>query len=187
MSSRSPNEGPPPLPDRVLVGRVRRPHGVQGELLVEVLSDVPGRLAPGSELWLSPAEGAGRQVTVAARRPHPRGALIRLDGLDDRDAAEGLRGAALEIDRRAVTPAPDGSYYYFELAGCVCRDADRGELGRVSEVIEDGGGLLLGVRGGGRVLLVPFVESYIRSIDVRRGAIELDLPPGLVETCESTS
>ena len=187
MSSRSPNEGPPPLPDRVLVGRIRRPHGVRGELLVDVLSDAPGRLAPGSELWLVTPDGASRTVTVAANRPHSRGALVLFDGLDDRAAVEALRGAVLEAERRTVTPAPPGSYYYFELAGCRCCDVRHGDLGEVSEVIEDGGGLLLEVRAGERLLLVPFVEEYIAAVDVADRRIELQLPEGLLETCTSAS
>ncbi len=187
MSSRSPNEGPPPLPDRVLVGRIGRPHGVRGEVLVEVVSEVPGRLAPGSELWLETPGAAARKVTVATRRAHARGLLVRFAGCDDRDCAALLRGAVLEGDRRTVAPAPVGSYYYFELAGCMCRDLDRGELGLVSEVIEDGGGLLLEVHNGERLLLVPFVEEYIAAVDVAGRQIDLRLPEGLLETCTSAS
>lgn len=187
MSSRSPNEVPPPLPDRVVVGRIRRPHGVRGELLVEVVSEVPGRLAPGSDLWLASADGGGRMVTVVANRPHSRGALMLFEGTDDRDAAESLRGGVLETERRSVTPAPAGSYYYFELAGCLCNDTNHGELGRVCEVIEDGGGLLLEVRAGERLLLVPFVEEYIAAVDVAERRIDLQLPSGLLETCTSAS
>ena len=62
-------------------------------------------------------------VTVAANRAHPRGALVRFEGVGDREAAESLRGAMLETERRTVMPAPAGSYYYFELAGCRCRDS----------------------------------------------------------------
>ena len=187
MSSRSPNEGPPPLPDRVLVGRIRRPHGVRGELLVDVVSDVPGRLAPGRELWLETVDGAGRVMKVAAHRAHPRGALLSFEGLEDRDAVESLRGATLEADRRTVAPAPEGSYYYFELTGCRCHDATAGELGEVTEVNVDGGGLLIEVRAGETELLVPFVEEYIKAVDVAARRIELELPEGLLETCTSAS
>jgi len=86
-----------------------------------------------------------------------------------------------------VTPAPAGSYYYFELAGCLCRDTNHGELGRVCEVIEDGGGLLLEVRAGERLLLVPFVEEYVAAVDVAGRRIDLQLPNGLLETCTSAS
>ncbi len=187
MSSRSPNEGTRPLPQRVLVGRVRRPHGVAGELLVENLSDSPGRFEPGSELWLVTAAGDARRVTIAASRPHARGLLLRLDGITDREAALALRGAGLEADRSTSPPAPPGSYYYFELAGCRCRDARQGDLGVVSELIEDGGGLLLEISDGRRRLLVPFVRDYVESVDVAAGSIRLRLPAGLLETCASTS
>ena len=187
MSSRSPNEGPSPLPDRVLVGRIRRPHGVRGELLVDVVSDVPGRLAPGRQLWLETPDGAGRSVTVAANRSHSHGMLVLFEGLEDRNAVESLRGAVLEVERGTVKPAPAGSYYYFELSGCVCRDTHHGELGEVVDVIEDGGGLLLEVAAGERRLLVPFVEEYIATVDVDARRIELNLPNGLLETCTSAS
>lgn len=187
MSSRSPNEGPSPLPDRVLVGRVRRPHGVRGEVLVDVVSEVPERLAPGSTLWLVTADGVGRTVTVAGNRPHARGALLLFEGCDDRQMVEGLRNAVLEADRSSVRPAPEGSYYYFELTGCSVRDRRYGELGRVVEVIEDGGGLLLEVHDGSRELLVPFVREYVAAVDLAGRRIDLDLPNGLVEACTSAS
>jgi 16S rRNA processing protein RimM len=152
-----------------------------------VWSENPGRLEPGRRLWVETADGASQTVTVAAHRPHPRGALLRLEGFADRDAVEPLRGATLEAERRTVAPAPAGSYYYFELAGCRCRDAGHGELGEVCEVIEDGGGLLLEVRAAGRRLLVPFVEEYVAAVDVAGRRIDLELPEGLLESCTSES
>ena len=143
--------------------------------------------APGRTLWLVTADGEARTVTVAANRAHARGALLLFEGYEDRDAVETLRGAGLEAERRTVQPAPEGSYYYFELAGCSCLDRRHGDLGRVSEVIEDGGGLLLEVRDGQRELLVPFVQEYVTAVDVAGRRIELQLPNGLLETCTSAS
>jgi 16S rRNA processing protein RimM len=71
--------------------------------------------------------------------------------------------------------------------GCRCRDGRYGELGRVAEVVEDGGGLLLEIESPGRHLLVPFVRAFLKSVDVTAGEIELDLPEGLIEACESKS
>ena len=152
-----------------------------------MVSEVPERLAPGSTLWAVAADGSARTVTVATNRPHAGGALLRFAGRDDRQAVEGLRGASLEAERRSVKPAPRGAYYYFELVGCACRDGRLGELGRVSEVLEDGGGLLLEVRDGERELLVPFVREYVAGVDVAGRRIDLDLPKGLLETCTSAS
>jgi 16S rRNA processing protein RimM len=154
--------------------------------MVEPSSDVPGRFAPGSELEAVSADGRRRSVRVVSSRPHGDGFLVRLEGFDSRDAAESLRGTVFEIERSATPAAPDGSFYYFELIGCLCVDREAGELGTVQEVVEDGGGLLLEVEGSGRSVPVPFVESFIVAVDVDRRRIELDLPAGLLETCAST-
>lgn len=183
------------LPARVAVGRVLRPHGLRGEVVVEVLSDVPGRLDPGSRLFASRGE-SGRMpertlttLTVTASQPHKSGARVRFQGIEDCDAAEALRDMVLEVERSAVPAAEPGTYYYYELLGCRCYDGER-DLGEVVDLAEDGGGLLLIVlmiAEGELRVPVPFVESFLREVDVARGRIVLDLPPGLLETCASRS
>lgn len=186
-SSRKTTENGPPadtradLPERVAVGRVLRPHGVRGEVVVEVLSDVPERLAPGSRLW-----AGGRQVTVESHRPHKSGALLLFAGVDDRDRAEELRDALLEVDRSRVPEAPEGTYYWYQLLGCRC-SVDGQDLGKVTDLLEDGGGLLLVVSDGERQVPIPFVQSFLKEVDVEHGRIELDLPEGLLEACASRS
>ena len=175
------------LPERVMVGRIRKPHGVGGAVSVETMSDVEDRFAPGAGLWARLADGRQRSLVVASARPHGEALLLRFEGCDDRDAAEALRAAVLEIERRAVPPPPRDSFYYYELIGCRCRDGRAGELGEVAGVIEDGGGLLLELEAPAGRVLVPFVKAYLAAVDVERGVIELDLPEGLVETCTSTS
>jgi 16S rRNA processing protein RimM len=174
------------LPETVTVGRVLRPHGVRGEVVVEVLSDVPARFQKGSRV-MGVREGAPPlPLTVAAGRVHKTGAVVRFEGYDDRDRAGELRGLDLEIPRSEVPKAEPGTYYQFELLGCLCRDHGA-ELGRVAEVVEDGGGVMLIVEGEGRRVPVPFVKEFLRRVDVAAGTIDLDLPEGLLETCASTS
>ncbi len=165
---------------------MRRPHGVHGGLLIEALSDVPQRFAPGSVLDLVTADGRRRPVEVAQAAPHGDSLRVSFVGFDDRDDVEPLRGATLEVRRELTPSAPEGEFYYFELAGCVCVDRVGGTLGPVSGVIEDGGGLLLEVVDGDRTLLIPFVKAFIVAIDIPGRRIELDLPEGLIETCGST-
>jgi 16S rRNA processing protein RimM len=172
--------------ETVTVGEIVRPHGVRGEVVVEVLSDVPSRFATGSELLLHEAHRY-RRLRVRCSRPHRGRLLVHFEDCDDRDTAEGWRGASLEVERAQVPEAPAGSYYQFELLECRCRDETLGDLGRVVELLEDGGGLLLQVGEGDRQLLIPFVEAFIRRIDTVAGEIDLRLPPGLVEACASTS
>ena len=178
------------LPERVAVGRVLRPHGVRGELVVQVLSDVPDRLDAGRAVWITrdtrEEPQAGRRAVISSSRPHKTGALLRFEGIEDRDQVEALRGSWLEVDRSEVPPAPEGTFYHYELLGCRC--SNHGEdLGEVVDLLEDGGGLLLIVSDGERRVPVPFVQAFLRRVDVAARVIELDLPPGLLEECASRS
>jgi 16S rRNA processing protein RimM len=171
----------------VTVGRVIRPQGVRGEVTVAVLTDVPGRFAPGTTLLMAREEGGPAEpVEVVFERQHKTGVVVRFAGIEDRDRAEELRGRWLEVERSQVPPAPAGTYYHFELLGCRCFDGGR-ELGEVVDLAEDGGGLLLIVANGELRVPIPFVGSFLREVDVAAGRIDLDLPPGLIEACASRS
>jgi 16S rRNA processing protein RimM len=172
------------LPDFVLVGRVVRPHGLGGEVVVESETDVEERFEPGATMRLGGARG--RRVEVAESRPFGDRLLVRFSGFSDRTAVEGLRGLDLVVERADVPEAPAGSFYHFELIGCACFDRALGELGSVRALHADGGGTLIEVENGERRLLVPFVDAFVVKIDVAARRIDLDLPPGLVDVCAST-
>jgi 16S rRNA processing protein RimM len=179
--------GARPLPDTVVVGRVIGVRGLKGDLVVEVLSDVPGRLDAGARLAAVLPTGERRAVQVVSATEHPRGAVLRLRGVEDRDAALALRGATFEIPRPAAAERGAGTYFEYELVGCECVDRSAGELGVLEDVIENGAGQLLRIVGPRGVLLVPFVESFLERVDVAGRRIALRLPDGLVETCVSRS
>lgn len=180
----------------VEVGRVHAVHGVRGEVSVELYSEVEGRFAPGAEVLSRRSYPGVEPLTVETVRPHKGRLLIRFAGVTDRDAAERLRGAVLEVPREAVPAPPEDTWYYFQLVGCRCHDVREGDLGEVVDVREDGGGVLLDVREpkeGGRRLLIPFVKALVKSVEPASpaspdgGRIELELPEGLVEACASKS
>lgn len=187
MSSRSSTpESARRLPDRICVATVRRVHGIRGAVVVEVHSDNPERFAAGNTMTASLTGGGELPLTIETASAHTGGLLLTFAEVSDRDAAQQLRGASLEVDRAAVPPAPEGTYYFFELVGCHCFDGAEA-LGRVEDVLEDGGGLLLLVRDGDRQVPIPFVERFLRRVDVGQGRIDFELPPGLIEACASTS
>ncbi|HXT22892.1 MAG TPA: ribosome maturation factor RimM [Thermoanaerobaculia bacterium] len=179
------------------MGRIASAHGLRGELAVDPLTDVPDRFASGAALILTAPGAAPRSVVIAKSRPlssrHKDRLLVSLQGIDDRTAAEALRGAVLEVEAAAVPPAPEGSWYHFDLVGCRCTDRRAGELGEVVEVVEGGGGDLLRVVAPGkegepgRELLLPFVDAYLAEVDVAGRRILWDLPEGLIEACGSAS
>ena len=174
------------LPETVAVGRVLRSHGLKGDVVVEVLSDVPGRYEKGSRVQGVREGRPPLSLVVASSRSQKGGAVVRFEGYEDRDRAEELRGLDLEVPRSEVPKAPEGTYYQFELLGCLCFNEGEG-LGRVVEVTENGGGVMLMVEGEGRQVPVPFVREFLREVDVEAGRIDLALPPGLLETCASRS
>jgi 16S rRNA processing protein RimM len=140
-----------PPAERIAVGRIAAAHGLRGEVTVEVLSDVADRFAPGAVLMLSLAGAPRRHLVVETSRPHASRhkdrLLVRFQGVEDRTGAEALRRGVLEVDAAAVPPAPDGSYYQFDLVGCRCEDRRAGFLGEVIDVVAGGGGDLLRVVG----------------------------------------
>ena len=172
--------------DRVSVGRILRPHGIRGELKVEVWSDVEGRFAAGTELYLK-IQGHSRRVRVQQARPERGHLLVRLQGVDSRDLAEELRGGQFEVDSSEVPEPPEGFYYHYQLVGCSCHDERSGWLGEVAEVVEDGGGILLRVEKEGRSVLVPFVDAFLAEVDIETQRIDTRLPEGLIKVCTSKS
>lgn len=171
--------------DLVLVGHVRKPHGVRGEVLIEVLSDIPGRFRAGVQLVVAGPTFERRSLSVASVRPHRGGLLLVFEEVDDRDGADALRSADLMIPEGEVGAPPEGSFFYFDLIGRACRDRQAGDLGMVVAVRENGGGLLLEIRNESRTVLVPFVRDYLVSIEEQDQPIEFDLPEGLLEICAS--
>jgi 16S rRNA processing protein RimM len=170
-------------PPRLVVGRVLRPHGVRGELAVEVLSDAPDRFSPGAELAAGDPDGPGplRPVTVTAARLHLGRLLLRLEGVEDRDAAGGLRGAWLSIPAEDARPLADDEYWPHQLVGLAVVDRQGRERGRVADVLPGAAHDLLAVAlpAGGSVL-VPAVAALV-TVELEAGRVLVDDLPGLLD------
>lgn len=170
---------PSPL---VEVGRVVKPHGIGGEVVVEVRSDVPGRLAAGVTVLLG-----GHPTTITASRPHQGRMLVRFDGVSDRTAAERLRGRPIEAERIDLDDAD--TYFVHELVGAAVQTDDRHHLGTVQAVVElpaaAGYDLLEVVRSDGSTWLLPAVDDYVEvEHDEASDGLRLvvvDPPAGLLE------
>ncbi|MEV5753601.1 ribosome maturation factor RimM [Actinoallomurus sp. NPDC052308] len=162
------------------VGRIGRAHGVRGEVSVETSTDDPGaRFAPGSSLVTDPARLG--PLTIESVRPHAGRLLVRFAGVDDRTAAETLRGTLLLVDSSDISPSADPDEFHDqELIGLVAVTPDGTEVGEVVDVEHLGQDLLVVRRPGGDAL-VPFVRALVPEVDVPGGRIVIDPPPGLFE------
>ncbi len=164
----------------VVVGRVVKAHGIRGEVVVEVLSDVPGRLDAGVSVLLG-----GRAVTVRTSRPHQGRLLLTFDGVADRTAAEQLRGRPPEAER--IDLDDTDAYFVHELVGLPVRAADGRVLGTVQAAVElpdvAGYDLLEVARDDGATWLLPAVDEYVEVVEDPdgRALVVVDPPAGLLE------
>lgn len=165
----------------LLVGIVRRPHGIAGEVSVEPATDFPERFAPGATfVWTH--NGEERALVVVAVRPHADRLLIRFDGVTDEEGARSLAGGDLSIPDEEAVPAPDDYYFAHEVEGWRCEDVAGREIGRALAIERTAGGAMLAVdAGGAQPLSIPFVRPIVVSIDRSARRIVLDPPEGLLE------
>lgn len=166
-------------PERILVGVVAKAHGLRGEVVVQALSDAPGRFDPGSRFLAIAANGMTRPLLVIESRPHQDRLLIRFDGFATREDAEAIHGAELTIGREQVAPLPEGRYYRFELEGLRVATKGGAHLGMVTAVFGTGANDVIAVKGLKGEILIPLLPEVIVSVDVAAGAMVVDPPPGL--------
>jgi 16S rRNA processing protein RimM len=168
-------------PDTVVVGRIGRPHGVRGEVTVEVRTDDPDdRFVPGAVLLTEPA--ARGPLTVAGVRWHREVLLLTVTGVESREAAEELRDTELHVPVADLPELEDpDAYYDHQLVGLAARLTDGSALGTVTAVRHEGADLLVVARDGGRELLVPFVAAIVPTVDLAGGVVVVDPPEGLLD------
>ncbi|MQA87073.1 MAG: ribosome maturation factor RimM [Streptosporangiales bacterium] len=164
----------------LVVGRVGRPHGIRGELLVEVLTDDPAaRFAPGSVLATS-RPGVG-PLTVERTRWHSGRLLVTFAGVTDRSAAEAMGGTQLLVDSADLPAIEDPDEFYdHELVELTVETTDGVPVGVVVDVLHHGQDILV-VRSADVETLVPFVAAIVPKVDLAAGRLVIDPPPGLLD------
>ncbi|MDZ5078532.1 ribosome maturation factor RimM [Nesterenkonia sp. HG001] len=174
----------PETAERLRVARVGKPHGVRGEVTVQLFTDEPTvRLAPGAVLIRTPGrdtpDRTTASLTVSGQRWNKSICLLTFAGIGDRDAAEALRGSFLHVEVPAEPEDEDG-WYSHQIAGFRCVGAQEQDLGTAREIITGAAQDLLSVETpSGEEVLVPFVEELVPGIDVEARTIRLDPPVGL--------
>lgn len=169
---------------RLVVGRLRKPHGLKGDCAVFPLTDDPaGVFAVGKALWV--VDLAGEVVVgpleVARVRPYHREWLIVFRDLTDRKALEALTGHFLAVPAEELTPPADDEVYLDELPGFAVQDTAGRPLGLVTAYYELPAGLALEVQGPRREFLLPFRKELVREVDRAARRLRVELPEGMVE------
>jgi 16S rRNA processing protein RimM len=167
-------KGPEPRPGFVAVGFVRGPHGLLGELKVELLTDHPQRFQRGATLW-----AGDRTYAVRSSRMHQKTLLLQIEGINARGQAEALRDLLLEIPETELPALAEGEYYRYQLLGMEVVDAEGQSLGHIEEVLDTGANDVYAVRNSDGELLLPAIDTVIRGVDLAAGRMVVEVPAGL--------
>jgi 16S rRNA processing protein RimM len=168
---------------QLVVGRVGRPHGIRGEVTVQVRTDDPGRrFAAGSVLATEPADAG--PLTVLSTRWHSGRLLVTFAGSTDRSHAENLTGTLLVVDSADVGPPEDPDEFNdHDLIGLEVLTTAGELVGTVSDVLHHGQDLLVMKSGPepAEDILIPFVTAIVPEVDIAAGHLLIDPPPGLLD------
>ena len=148
---------------RVALAAIAGAHGIKGELRLKLFSDSVEGLSRHQLLYVG-----GAQRRLLAVRDSGKTAVARFEGVDDRSAAEALRGALVEVDRSALPPLDEGEYYHADLIGLEAVDGDGNRVGSVAAIENYGAGDLLEIAlPDGKTSLIPFREGIADLVDGR--------------------
>jgi 16S rRNA processing protein RimM len=160
----------------VVVGVVTGAHGLRGEVVIQNRSDNPDRWSPDASVL----RDDGTSLTIASSRRHGRRLLVRFDGIDDRTAAEALRGTVLVVPESWLPDLAEGEWWAHQIEGCEVRTRAGRSLGRVREVIPNpANDLWVAVDDEGRETLVPALADLLLDVDPDARSILVDDVPGL--------
>lgn len=165
----------------LVVGRVSKPHGIQGDLTVDIITDFPERLAEGARFGVGGDDTPETFHEVHRVRFHKGKWLLSVVGLRDRTLAESWRGRFLFLPEQSLDELPEGFHYEHHLVGLECRSPDGGDLGAITGVDRGPGQHRLVVRRGRREFLVPYVPEIVKVVDLESGVVTLDAPAGLLD------
>jgi 16S rRNA processing protein RimM len=169
----------------VVVGRIGKPHGLRGEVTVELRTDEPERrFVEGAALIAVSPRGQRSWLTVERTRWHQGVLLVHFEGVGDRTAAEGARGTMLiaEVDP-GETPEDPEEFYDHQLVGLRVVDTEGVDRGEVTGILH-GAQDLLEIRTPNGPVLVPFVTALVPTVDVTGGRVVVADRPGLLDPSE---
>jgi 16S rRNA processing protein RimM len=168
----------------MVVGRLRKPHGLKGDVTLFPLTDDPAAVfAPGRPVWLVGLDGeeVAGPLTIERSRAYHREWLVKFEGADGREALDPWRGLLLAVPPEQLVPPAGDEVYLHELQGFSVRLPDDTPLGLVSAIYELPAGLMIEVQGPKREFLLPYRKEFVRSVDREGRRLVVTPPEGLIE------
>jgi len=161
----------------LVIGKLRHPHGVRGEILMEVITDFPERLKVGSQVFVGADYRPERIRTI---RPHAKGLLISFEAYQSPESVGLLRNQFVFTSSKDLPPLPEGEYYHHQLIGMRVLSDQSQELGYLAEILSTPANDVYLIRhSDGTELLLPAIESVILKVDLNQREILVHLLPGI--------
>ena len=171
----------------VLVGRITRPHGLKGDVVVNPETDfVDERFAEGVTLWTRSDRGDERLVVRSAKLQGSR-PVLGFEGFERIDDVERLAGLELRVPEDTLQPLSEGVYYHHQLIGCVVVTPAGERIGDVARVEGGAAGSLLTIDGPNGEILIPLAVDICTNVDVVARRITVEPPEGLLELNDRTT
>jgi 16S rRNA processing protein RimM len=170
-----------PVPEgMVSVGRITKPQALRGAVRVHPEVDDFAIFQPEVQLGVRSGKNPLRWMKIVKVEYRSSLVIVKLEGVEDVDQAEQLRGAELFMYEEDLPGLPEDSFYYYEMTGCKVVLPDGSQVGQVVDIIPGAGGDLIVVHTSEGEKLVPAVGAIVRRIDTGSGVIEIDPPEGLL-------
>ncbi len=165
------------------IGKIVGAHGVKGNIKVHSYAESLSVFEPGRSILVINAKGIEKTFEINWAKPHSRGVLLSLRGIDSRKSAEALIGSELFITRDSLPELEDGVYYWSDIIGLSVFTIDQQYIGRVESIIQTGSNDVYVVKDLSRdhdnETLIPALESVVLEIDLENNTMRVDLPEGL--------
>jgi 16S rRNA processing protein RimM len=166
-------------PVYLAVGLLRKPHGLRGDLLLEIFTDFPERIRPGTTIF---AGEKHQPLKITRRRPHNDGLILGFEGIDSSEEAAKFRATTVYVPAADRPALPEGEYYHHEVIGLTVIDELGKELGQLSEIIVTGANDVYVIkRAEGSDILLPALKEVILGVDLTAKTMRVHLLPGLVD------
>ena len=178
-----------------IIGRIRKPQGIRGDVTVELLTDEPERFfAVGRRVFAGTIDGnianhpadrrnslSRQELRIEEASPYRGGLIVKFDAIPDRTAAEMWRQRYLLVPTEEITPPGADEVFMHDLIGMRVRGDDGREIGEVTGYYELPQGLTLDVKGAGGNVLVPYRPSVVREVDLDERVVLVYMSSGLFE------
>ena len=176
----SPRSGEPAF---LAVGKLRRSHGVRGEMLMEVLTDFPERIKPGIDVY---AGESYRKLKLRSVRPHGEGLLVGFEQYNNPEMLAVLRNQILYVQADSRPDLEEGEFYHHQIIGLKALDEAGQTLGKVTDILETGANDVLVITAeSGQETLLPYIDDLVQEVNLAEGWLRVRLLPGMSESEEA--